>query len=131
MSKTWATVTLDELAWPNDGTWPEFIIVGMGDGKESCGIYVPTRDSDRLRGERDFYYSQVIENAERHDKAYKGLAEELEDTRKLCKKLWYCCLSEREALGQSEEDTGYLRLVDNVLSDVKEDLHGRGIEVVR
>ena len=47
MSKTWATVTLDELAWPNDGTWPEFIIVGMGDGKESCGFYVPTRESDR------------------------------------------------------------------------------------
>lgn len=38
MSKIWTTVTLQELAWPQDGTWPDFISVGDGLRRDSTWV---------------------------------------------------------------------------------------------
>ena len=95
MGRKWTTATLNELAWPNDGTWPEFISVGTGDGRgpdAEYRTYKPSRSyvpegwslTKELLKERDFYFNQVLENEERHDKAYGILAKELGDMRKLC-----------------------------------------------
>ena len=44
MDCKWTTATLDELMWPHDGTWPDLISVGMGDGRGPDAEYRPYAD---------------------------------------------------------------------------------------